>query len=105
MAWWDNIGSLLTQTIAANPALGTEMLNTISGQSKQNAQINNLLMQVVANPASAANVAAIIISMPNIPPQVVGLVNALPTVANDHVQLTLLIAQIQAQLPHSSLFG
>lgn len=107
MAWWDNLSQIIT-TGLANPATAesaTNILNTISGQSKTNAQINNLLMQVEANPVSAPQVAALIVSMPNVPANVAALVNQLPIVAADRVQLALLIAQIQAALPHSTLFG
>jgi len=107
MAWWDNLGQVIS-TALSNPAtaqLGSDMLSALGNQSKQNAQINNLLVQVLTNPDSAGMVAAQITAMPGVPAQVSGMVNALPTVAKDHMQLTLLVAQIQAALPHSSMFG
>lgn len=107
MAWWDNLATMLTGMLT-NPAsaqAGQDILNALSNQSKTNAQVNNLLMQVQANPAEAGVIAATIAAMPNIPAAVMALVNQLPVVAGDKVQLALLIAQIQAALPHSNLFG
>lgn len=107
MSFFSNIGSTLT-TLLSNPATlqqGQSLLAGLQNSSTMNAQVNNLLMQLSSNPAEAPQIAAAIAAIPGVPSQVMGYVNALPAVANDKVQLAVMIAQIQAALPHSSLFG
>lgn len=107
MSTLTNIGSIITGLLSnpATVAQGTSMLNSLSSQATVNAQISNLLVQLQQNPTEAGTIAATIASMPNVPANISGMVDELPAVAGDKVQLAVMIAQIQAALPHSSLFG
>lgn len=107
MSTLTDIGTVITNLLS-NPttvAQGTTLLNSLGNQSKTNAQINNLLVQLQENPSEAGTIAATIASMPSVPANIAGMVNALPAVSGDKVQLAIMVAQIQAALPHSSLFG
>lgn len=107
MSFFTSLGTTLTNLLS-NPATvtqGTNLLTSLTNSSQMNTEISNLLMQLQANPAVAAQIAAQIAAIPGVPAQIMGYVNALPQVANDKVQLAVLTAQIQAALPHSTLFG
>jgi len=100
MAWWDTLATVVGNLQTSNPAAVTSLVNALQSNSKTNMQVLALLNQVAENPSSAGSVAAAIIALPGVPSQVVADVGALPAVANDHVQLTLLISKIEGELPH-----
>jgi hypothetical protein len=96
----------LSGLLTSAPSIGIPILNALGqhmqGNTNTNASLNTLLEQMQSNPVNAATYAALIASLPNVPPGVLNEVNGAVALASNPTAYIQAIIAAKAELNNAT---